>query len=443
MAPNRATRHAGKRPIHALLSEPKASASFLKKRSKKLLLNWAGGRETGTVTEQKFFGSFFQKRTASLRALHILQCTNLGGMEQTTARNIKFLHEDCAIAFRIISPRPAGAGAFLFQPFDQAAEFHPYRGKYNWRNHAAFAAGVARLAAEADIIFVTGTCVSSLRAANATGKPVILFHHYHHGNDQLSRLKWRGFYEVLCRRLAAIVFVSPFIRDEAISIAPWLRGRDIVVRQTIPILFTSPEDRARRRAQARERLGLPPDAWIIGNAGWLIPRKRFDVFLNAAAQIKQRIPNAHFVICGDGPAAPALRRQAASLGIAPAVDFLGWVKDLTDHFWAWDQMLFNTDSDAFPRTVLEAAAQGVTIIASSRYGGLNEVFNSGQGAFCFPDHDIAAMAHASLRLFQDAGLRDRLTAEALQILQRDFSTSQNQAALRAVLQTALGKEDTP
>ncbi len=173
------------------------------------------------------------------------------------------------------------------------------------------------------------------------------------------------------------------------------------------------------------------------------PRKRFDVFLNTAAQIKQRIPNAHFVICGDGPAAPALRRQAASLGIAPAVDFLGWVKDLTDHFWAWDQMLFNTDSDAFPRTVLEAAAQGVTIVASSRYGGLNEVFNSGQGAFCFPDHDIAAMAYASLRLFQDAGLRDRLTAEALQILQRDFSTSQNQAALRAVLQTALGKEDTP
>jgi hypothetical protein len=53
------------------------------------------------------------------------------------------------------------------------------------------------------------------------------------------------------------------------------------------------------------------------------------------------------------------------------------------------------------------------------------------------------MAYASLRLFQDAGLRDRLTAEALQILQRDFSTSQNQAALRAVLQTALGKEDTP
>jgi hypothetical protein len=46
------------------------SASFLKKRSKKLLLNWALGRDTSTAQDQKFFGSpggapFFQKRTSS------------------------------------------------------------------------------------------------------------------------------------------------------------------------------------------------------------------------------------------------------------------------------------------------------------------------------------------------------------------------------------------
>lgn len=358
-----------------------------------------------------------------LKVLQIVQCTNLGGMERASAGRMRILHEKFQVSFRVTSPRPEGEGAFLFRKFDPEAHFFNYRGKYNVFGHQAFAAHVAEVAKTVDVICVTGTCASSLRAASATGKPVILDHHFCHGNDLISRIKWRSFYELLCHRLSAIVYVSKFIRDEAVSIAPWIAEKAYVVPQPIPVPFVSSEDRFKRQQEARQRLGLPKDAWIVGNAGWLIPGKRFDIFLEVAAAIKQHIPAAYFVICGDGELGPALRRQAEALHIADSVDFRGWVVNVGDHYWAWDELLFNTDYDANPRTPLEAIGYGLNVVASSKYGGLSDFFSEEGCGFFFRDHDVEAMTKASERLWKEKETRERLRERALlQLKQRHSET---------------------
>ena len=59
--------------------------------------------------------------------------------------------------------------------------------------------------------------------------------------------------------------------------------------------------------------------------GRVIPSKGFDLALRAFGKLTDQFPNARLVFAGDGPDRPLLQRKASELGIADAVDFVGWV----------------------------------------------------------------------------------------------------------------------
>jgi glycosyltransferase involved in cell wall biosynthesis len=208
-----------------------------------------------------------------------------------------------------------------------------------------------------------------------------------------------------------------------VDIAPWLKGRAHVVRQTIPVSFSTVEDRLLRKRQYREELSLPQDAFIVGNGGWLIQRKRFDIFLRVAALVKKKLPNAYFVICGDGELAGELKNLAVQLGIGDCVRFEGWVSDLTKYYYAWDAMLFNTDFDANPRTPLEAVACGLPVVASSEYGGLSEFFSEPECGVFFATHDLEGLANGLLELAQDPLVYSAFQANSLNNLRQVYSES--------------------
>jgi glycosyltransferase involved in cell wall biosynthesis len=371
--------------------------------------------------------------TPAMKCLHIVQCTNLGGMERADAKLQRDLHDRYGVAFDVVSPRVPGAGAPLFDGMGGAPRYFNYRGKFNVLGHAPFADYVDQASRAADAIWITGTCVSSLRAARRAKRPTVLSHHFHHGADLVSRMRWRAFYELLCHDLKAIVYPNAFTRDEALSIAPWVESKARIVAYSFEI--NNPKDLRRdaARQEARRRLHIPSNAFVIGNFGWLIERKRFDVFLDVAALVARRIPEAYFVICGGGPKEAALRRQAVKLGIADKVRFDGWVSDLSEYWKALDVLLFNTDFDAFARTPLEAAGFGIPVVASSRYGGLAEFFAGDERGLFFDDHDRPAMAEGIFRLFQSPELRDRVTANAVKRLKARHGADEKSQQMYEIL----------
>ncbi len=368
-----------------------------------------------------------------MRCSHITQCTNLGGMEHADAKLQRDLHERYDVSFDVVSPRSRGAGAPMFEGMGSPPRYFDYRGKFNMRGHAPFSNYVEQASLGTDAIWVTGTCVSSLLAAKRVRRPAVLSHHFHHGTDLTSRLKWRAFYELLCRDLKAIVYPNSFTRDEALRIAPWIEPKTRVVAYSFEISSSQDLRRDSARHDARRRLRIPSNAWVIGNFGWLIERKRFDVFLDVAALVARRIPEAYFVIGGGGPDEPALRQQAERLGILDRVRFDGWITDLSDHWRALDILLFNTDFDALGRTPLEAAGFGVPVVASSRYGGLSEFFEGGECGFFFGEHDRAGMTGAIVRLFQSVELRHHVTSNAIKRLKVRHGASEKSQQMYEIL----------
>jgi len=229
--------------------------------------------------------------------------------------------------------------------------------------------------------------------------------HYHHFENSQYRWRWWMFYSLAARVFDHVTFVSGFIRDEALVILPHLESMSSVVASPF-LLPEMPTDGARRTARAA--LDLPEDACVVGNAGWLIPRKRFDVFLRVAARVIAIRPDTVFLVAGEGPERGRLTDLACELGVERHVRFIGWCADLGDFFKSLDVLLFNSDFDALGRTPAEAASYGVPVVGSVIEGGLPELFRSNEEAILLREHDVDKLSEAVLRLLSNTEERSRL-----------------------------------
>ena len=199
------------------------------------------------------------------------------------------------------------------------------------------------------------------------------------------------------------------------------------MRNGFDVHYTGEAQRLVTRQAARKALGMPEHAFLVGNGGWLIQRKRFDVFLQTARQVVQLVAGAEFYICGGGPEEPRLRQLARELGIAEIVHFIGWTQDLTCYYQAWDALLFNSDFDTLPCTPLEAASHGCPCVASCRYGGLSEFLKDGETGFLMETHDPQKLAATLARLARDSALALELRQQAAALLGAGFG---NRAAIK-------------
>jgi glycosyltransferase involved in cell wall biosynthesis len=337
-----------------------------------------------------------------MRILNLIQCTELGGMEQSSLRIMLGLQAR-GHRFEVVSTNPVGRLGPLLEKHGIPAEGVPFRGRAGWRSHLCLRAAVRRH--PADAVLMTGPTVTGMLALPAAGRPrQVLNVQYHHTGEKRP-WSWRALYTLALSRFSAIAFVSDFIRAEAEALCPGVAAVAHTVRN--PIILPPLPDATDHRA-ARAELGLPTDAPVVGNAGWLIPRKRFDVFLRVAARIRQAVPDAVFAIAGDGPERANLEALASELGVSAAVRWLGWRPDLASLYQALDLLVFDTDWDAFPTTPLEAMSYAVPVVASSAHGGLTETITDARYGVLLSTHDDAALAAAAIALLRDPGAARRL-----------------------------------
>lgn len=322
---------------------------------------------------------------AELDILNIMQCTHLGGMEQASLRLMQALQAR-GHRCRVISLNPLGRLADQLAASGIPAVGLTYRGALGWRSFAALR---RRLRSErADALIMTGHNLLAMLALGdlAAGRRLLAMH-YHH--SERPDWQWKLFYRLAGARFDAISFPSDFLRHEAEAISPAIAPIARTLRN--PLEAPAPIAIADRQA-ARRRLGLPADAPLVGNAGWLIARKRFDVFLKTARIIAGRRPDARFVIAGDGPQRGELEAEAARLGVADRIHWLGWVRDMREVYLSLDVLLFNSDLDALGNTPVEAMAHAVPVVASVRAGGLGEIISEPGYGFLTRMHDPALLA---------------------------------------------------
>jgi len=154
----------------------------------------------------------------------------------------------------------------------------------------------------------------------------------------------------------------------------------------------------------RKELGLPPEGPIVGTVGRLVPIKGQEWLLKAAPRVLTELPQACFVIIGDGPMLGELKRLTSKLGIGLRVVFWGAREDVPECLAALDLFVLPSLNEGMGRVLLEAMAVGCPVVAT-RVGGIPDIVAHGTTGLLVPPQDDRALAEAILTLLRDRSRR--------------------------------------
>lgn len=139
------------------------------------------------------------------------------------------------------------------------------------------------------------------------------------------------------------------------------------------------------------RPSLDIDGPVVGMVARLAPEKAPEDFLAVAAEI----PEATFVLVGDGPLRPELEAAAGA-----NVRFLGFRDDMPGVYAGLDVLVQPSLREGMPMTILEAMASGVPVVATD-VGAAADVIQNGRTGMLVPARDVGAMTAAVSSLLKD------------------------------------------
>ena len=181
------------------------------------------------------------------------------------------------------------------------------------------------------------------------------------------------------------------------------------------------------REEAKARIGCT-SAPVIGIVGRLEPIKRIDLFLRMARIVADQVPDAQFVVAGEGSLQQALICSAREAGLEGNVHFVGHREDIHDVLRALDVLVMCSDHEGLPMVLLEAMWLGVPVVGRA-VGGIREVLENGRNGLTVPSANPEELASACLSLLEDRLLADRLCCNAVLAIQQEFSVERNAGAI--------------
>ncbi len=217
---------------------------------------------------------------------------------------------------------------------------------------------------------------------------------FHLRNAALSRWKYR---QVDCFICASEAIRQMIVADGVPD------ARTVTVHEGIDLerMNSAP------RASLHEELFLPHQAPIVGNVAALVPHKGQRHLIEAAALVVRKVPDARFVIAGEGELRPALERQIKEHRLEKHVLLAGFRPDVLSLHKAFDVFVMSSITEGLGTSLLDAMAAAKPIVATAT-GGIPEVVVDGLTGILVPPRDDALMAAAIVQLLKDAALRQQM-----------------------------------
>jgi glycosyltransferase involved in cell wall biosynthesis len=171
----------------------------------------------------------------------------------------------------------------------------------------------------------------------------------------------------------------------------------------------SPSD-AHDKVFYKLQLKINKDSEVVLFVGRVSPLKGGHNIIPLAEKLLMHRPNAQLLVIGQLDHLPYVPKRAHESGLTN-VKFCGPVanRELSRYFLAADVFILPSESEGFPRVLLEAMGYGVPIVAFD-VGGVRDILHPGQLPFLVPRGDIEGMTHKVTRLLADPALRSQQAA---------------------------------
>jgi len=189
---------------------------------------------------------------------------------------------------------------------------------------------------------------------------------------------------------------------------------------------------------------LPHGAPVVGNVAALVPHKGQRHLIEAAHLVVQQMPDARFVILGEGELREHLERQVKEYRLEKHVLLPGFRTDVLGCMKSFDLVAMSSVTEGLGTSLLDAMAASRPIVAT-RAGGIPEIVEDGLNGVLVPPRDHREMARQIVRLLGDPALRKRMGEAGLVRVRKDFTVERMVERTAAVYARVAGRhraEDT-
>jgi glycosyltransferase involved in cell wall biosynthesis len=150
----------------------------------------------------------------------------------------------------------------------------------------------------------------------------------------------------------------------------------------------------------RHQLNIPRTVPLVGIVAVLRPEKNHELFLRVAARVNREIPEAHFLVIGDGPRRAELESLAKQLNLTGLIHFLGKRPDVSQLLNLLDVFVLTSHNEANPVSILEALSTSKPVVAT-RVGSIPETVLDGATGYLVETGDESAIASRIVELLLD------------------------------------------
>ena len=192
-------------------------------------------------------------------------------------------------------------------------------------------------------------------------------------------------------------------------------------------------------SEALQRLNLAsvqgrPLITMVANFEFRV--KDHPMLLRAAQRVKAEVPEAIFIMAGEGELRAEMQQLAEQLGLKESCLFIGRCASVPDLLVASEICVLSSQAEGFSNSILEYMAAGRAVVATN-VGGASEAIVEGETGYLVEAGDDRAMAERLISLLRDPTKSRSMGVNGRRLVEQRFSTENRLATTSALYQKFL------
>ena len=163
------------------------------------------------------------------------------------------------------------------------------------------------------------------------------------------------------------------------------------------------------------------------------------LFCSAAQRVLASVPDARFVLVGDGELRAEVERQIAGLGLSGRIVLAGWQREMPPVYAALDALVLPSLNEGTSVTAIEAMATGVPVAATA-VGGTPDLVAAGRTGLLAPSGDVDALANCVVRLLREPGWARSLALAGQESVLAQFGVARLVSDMESLYSAVLGEK---
>lgn len=170
----------------------------------------------------------------------------------------------------------------------------------------------------------------------------------------------------------------------------------------------------------RQEFGFDEESQVIGMIAQFIERKGHQFLIRSIPRIVKYSPKAKFIFFGQGPLQEDISKTIQELGLQEVVYFAGFRTDMEKILPCLDLVVHPASMEGLGVSLLQAAAAGVPIVATS-VGGIPEIVHNGENGYLVSFGDDDGLSQAVITLLNNQELAGRFSRAGKDLMRNNFS----------------------